>query len=64
MAIQLSATVACDECFLEFEGFWLDEDADTIEDITDPPTADQTCPGCTHVQSETYSGWMFHTEAG
>jgi hypothetical protein len=64
MAIQLTATVECIACFNEFEGHWIDKDADTIEDVAEAPVADQTCPNCNNTQEETYPGWMFHTEAG
>jgi hypothetical protein len=60
----LTALVDCAECGETYQGSWEVPDADTMEDVDEAPTQEQTCPACGHVQQETYPGWVNRTEAG
>jgi hypothetical protein len=35
-----------------------------VQDMAEPPVAEQECPACGHKQAETYPGWCFRSEAG
>lgn len=63
MALVLHANIDCEKCELTYEGTWHD-DSHTVQDMAEPPVAEQECPGCGHRQQETYPGWMYRSEAG
>lgn len=61
----LTALVDCanPECGAVYEGTWTD-DSMSVQDMAEPPEAEQTCPTCEHKQVETFPGWCFRSEAG
>lgn len=59
----LIGLVDCRECREAYEGQWT-ADADTVQDLDEPPAEEQTCPGCGSIQQETWPGWTNHTLAG
>lgn len=61
--LEFTETAECPDCETEFEATFYD-DSDTIEDVTETPEGDFTCPGCGLIHHQVYSGWMFHSEAG
>lgn len=61
--LRLTALIDCAACGATFEGCWLD-DSMSVQDMAEPPEAEQECPNCGHRQLETFPGWMFNTEAG
>lgn len=63
--LELTALVDCanPDCGATYDGNWTD-DSMSVQDMAEPPEAEQTCPGCGHVQLEAYSGWCFQSEAG
>jgi hypothetical protein len=64
MAAPLTATVTCDGCEIDYDGYWPPPEEDEEQDQAEAPVAPQTCPGCGHTQDEEFSGWSFHSEAG
>jgi hypothetical protein len=58
-----NAVVECTVCGELYDGEWTD-DSDTVEDLTEPPVADQRCPGCGNRQEEEYPGWSSYGSAG
>jgi len=36
----------------------------SVQDMAEPPVAEQECPSCGHEQVETFPGWCFRSEAG
>lgn len=63
MTLVLHGLVDCAGCGETFPGRWV-EASDTVQDMDEPPRQDQACPGCGHVQAETWPGWTFRSEAG
>jgi hypothetical protein len=63
MAIALSAVVDCKTCGVSFDGEWVDNDADSPEDVDGTPVAVLECPSG-HKHSYDYPGWTSWTEAG
>lgn len=61
--LELSALVDCGECGAAYHGRWLD-DSMSVQDMAEPPEAEQTCPACGHRQLEVYPGWTWTSEAG
>lgn len=59
----LIENVECAHCSVVFEGVFRG-DADTVEDLTDPPVGSHVCPRCGHQFTSEMSGWMFYSEAG
>lgn len=62
-ALVFTELVDCPACGLTFDADFFDP-SDAVEDIVDPPTGDQLCPGCGHRWVAVLSGWNFYTEAG
>lgn len=60
--LHFSTLLDCPGCGETFEGHWTDPSL-TIEDMTDPPVAEQECAACGHKFTEEYPGWMFRSEA-
>lgn len=63
MALGLNVLVDCPECGLSFEGSWWVEDADSMDEIAEPPVEMQECPECLHRWDMEYPGWAFFNEA-
>jgi len=63
--LELTALVDCvnPDCGETYEGRWLD-DSMSVQDMAEPPVAEQECPSCGHKQEETYPAWCFRSEAG
>lgn len=61
--LELSALVDCANCWETYPGRWVD-DSLSVQDMAEPPEAEQECPACGHRQLETYPGWCFRSEAG
>jgi hypothetical protein len=63
----LTAVVDCDGpdgCGGMFEAIW-EEESMTLEDMAEPPVADQTCTECGKVHKDlAWPGWCFRSEAG
>lgn len=59
----LAAYVTCAFCGTEYLGSWPVE-AESPEEVDEPPRAVQRCPECEHGQEEEYPGWVFRTEPG
>lgn len=59
----LRANVECEACGEVYEGTWKD-DSLSVQDMAEPPEAEQTCPSCGQVQLEVYPGWCWNSEAG
>ena len=59
----LNALIDCEECGETFEGTWTD-DSMSVQDMAEPPQAEQTCPLCGNVQTEVYPAWCWTSEAG
>ncbi len=53
----------CPQCCAEIE-CWFTDDSLSVEDMTDPPTGDQTCDACGYSWRATATGWSFFSEAG
>jgi hypothetical protein len=59
----LRANLDC-ECGEVFEGEWTDTSL-SLEDMAEPPVADQQCPACGLIMAdEPWPGWMWRSEAG
>jgi hypothetical protein len=57
------AWLECGTCGAEYEGAWSADVAD-LQQLEEPPQADQVCPAG-HVNKDvTYPRWSFFTEAG
>jgi len=66
LAVFLTATVACPDCPHDdclFDGAWSDPASD-VEDMQEPPVADQVCPRGHVIEAVPYPGWSYYTEAG
>jgi hypothetical protein len=63
--LDLTALVDCGNpgCGETFDGHWQD-DSLSVQDMAEPPEAEQECPACGHRQLEVYPGWCFRSEAG
>lgn len=61
--LTFAANVDCEECGTMFEAVWVDDSLDA-EQMTDPPIADQTCPGCGHTEEIEYPGFVNYGDAG
>lgn len=61
--IVLTAIIDCPSCEAPVDGIWTD-DSISIEDMTEPPVAEQKCGACGANFTEEYPGWMFRSEAG
>lgn len=59
----LRALIDCEKCGETYEGAWTDDSA-SVQDMAEPPEAEQQCSSCGHEQLETYPGWCFNSEAG
>lgn len=62
--VTFSQTVDCPECeepidalFVAPEGVW------EAQDLEESPTAEITCPACSHTFTEEYSGWTNFDDA-
>jgi len=63
MALVLRAILDCSDCDESFEGVWHDSSL-SIQDMAEPPVADQKCPNGHVMKDEVYPGWCFRSEAG
>lgn len=61
--LELHALVDCEFCFETYDGRWTD-DSMSVQDMAEPPEAEQECPSCGNKQAEVYPGWCFRSEAG
>ena len=61
--LRFTENVECSNCATVFEGQFHD-DSMTVEDITDPPTGEHTCPACGFHFGTEMTGWTFFSEAG
>lgn len=63
--LDLRALVDCanPDCGETYEGHWAD-DSMSVQDMAEPPEAEQVCPLCGHKQEETYPAWCWNSEAG
>jgi hypothetical protein len=59
--LRFSAQIECEVCAVEFEGQWT-ADAIDVEQLAEPPEADQRCPAG-HVFSAEYPGWINYSDA-
>jgi hypothetical protein len=61
----LHALVDCanPKCGETYEGLWTD-DSLSVQDMAEPPEAEQECPSCGNKQVEIFPGWTFRSEAG
>lgn len=63
MMLHFTEYVDCPSCQYEFEGEFHD-DSLSVEDMTDPPYGEHTCPQCKHRFASEATGWSFFSEAG
>jgi hypothetical protein len=63
--VVLTALVDCEnpDCGETYEGRW-EDDSMSVQDMAEPPAAEQECPLCGHKQFEVYPAWCFNSEAG
>jgi hypothetical protein len=61
--VVLTALIDCGACGVTYDGRWEDNSA-SVQDMAEPPEAEQACPGCGNVQLEVFPGWCWNTEAG
>ena len=61
--LELHALVDCENCEGAYDGRWTD-DSMSVQDMAEPPCAEQECPSCGHQQLEIYPKWCFQSEAG
>lgn len=61
--LHFSANLDCPKCGTIIDGVWEDSSVD-IEQMVDPPVAEQICPECGHKWMETYPGWTNYSDAG
>ncbi len=55
--------VDCPACATTSEGVFADGSL-SVEDITDPPVGQHTCPACGHTWASELTGWIMFGEAG
>lgn len=63
LALRFTELVDCPACGQTFHGVFHD-DSMSVEDLTDPPIGEHTCPECGHQFVSEMTGWTFYSEAG
>ena len=63
--LELTALVDCGnpDCGATYDGRWTD-DSMSVQDMAEPPEAEQECINCGHRQVEVYPKWCWNREAG
>ncbi len=64
-ALRFVENVDCPRCDYLFEGVFHDTTgAEAVEDMTDPPAGEHTCPACGFRFATQATGWSMFGEAG
>lgn len=58
-----AGVVECEGCGREFEAVWTDPSVD-VEQLVDPPSAEQTCPFCGVSGEYEYTGFFNYGDPG
>lgn len=61
--LTLQTLLDCPACDLTFDAAFNVPTADTLDELADPPDAEQVCPACGHEWVAEYPGWAHVNEA-